>query len=343
MGILMRKSIGYTITLLAALGMLSSMVIGQNQKLAQTGMKFLNVGTGAQQTAMGEAVTSIEGSSLSMFYNPAAMARLSSLYDVNLGQTRWIADINHNFASVAISPANGDYGVFGMTLQFVDYGNLQETIRSSNEQGFLDIGTFRPTASAIGLGYARALSDRFSVGGNVKFVTQNLGDATTSLDSYGDPLKSTSSKDVLVFDFGMLYKTGFKSLNFGVAIRNFSQEVKYEREGFQLPLIFKIGVSMDAVDLAELDHKIHSLVIGVDATHPRDYPEQVNIGAEYLFMQILAVRGGYMSNNDEYGWTYGLGIQKLFGDVKLGFDYSYTPFGVFTQVSRISFNLTMLH
>ena len=339
----MRKSIGYTITLLAIIGTLSSVVLGQNQKLAQTGMKFLNVGAGAQQTAMGEAVTSIEGSSLSMFYNPAAMARLTSLYDVDLGQTRWIADINHNFASVAISPSNGDYGVFGLTLQFVDYGDLQETMRSGNEQGFLDLGTFRPTASAIGLGYARALSDRFSVGGNVKFVTQNLGDAATSLDLQGNPLKTQSSKDVLVFDFGMLYKTGYKSLNFGVAIRNFSQEVRYEREGFQLPLIFKIGVSIDAIDIADLDHKMHSLVIGVDATHPRDYPEQVNIGAEYVFMQIVALRGGYMSNNDEYGWTYGMGLQKNFGDVKLGFDYSYTPFGVFTQVSRISLNLTMLH
>jgi hypothetical protein len=322
--------------------MFSSTLLGQNQKLAQTGMKFLNVGAGAQQTAMGEAVTSLEGSSLSMFYNPAAMARLSSLYDVTLGQTRWIADINHNYASVAINPSNGDYGVIGFTMQFVDYGDLQETIRSNNQQGFLDVGTFRPTASAIGIGYARALSDRFSVGGNVKYVTQNLGNAATLLDSYGNSTRTKSSKDVMVFDFGMLYKTGFKSLNFGVAIRNFSQEVKYEREGFQLPLIFKIGVSMNAVDFTDLDNKMHSLLFSVDATHPRDYPEQVNLGAEYLFMQILAMRGGYMSNNDEYGWTYGLGVQKAFGEVKLGFDYSYTPFGVFTEVSRISVTLTML-
>jgi hypothetical protein len=63
-------------------------------------------------------------------------------------------------------------------------------------------------------------------------------------------------------------------------------------------------------------------------------------------MQILALRGGYMSNNDEYGITYGLGIQKSFGDVRLGFDYSTTPFGVFdafNRVQRITFQLTMLH
>lgn len=343
MGIRMRKSIGITIVLFAALGTLSATALSENQKLAQTGMKFLNVGAGGQQTAMGEAVTSLEGSSVSMFYNPAGMARLSSLYDINLGQTRWIADINHNFASVAISPAQGDYGVFGFTLQFVDYGDLQETMRASNEQGFYDLGTFRPTASAIGIGYARALSDRFSVGGNVKFVTQNLGDAATSIDALGDPLKSKSTKEVLVFDIGMLYRTGFKSLNFGVAVRNFSQEVRYEREGFQLPLIFKIGLSMNALDLTDMDRQMHSLILSVDATHPRDYPEQVNVGAEYLFMQILAVRGGYMSNNDEHGLTYGVGLQKTLGDIRLAVDYSYTPFGIFKEVSRISFDLTMLH
>ena len=278
-----------------------------------------------------------------MFYNPASMSRLSSLYDINFGQTRWIADINYNFASIAISPSHGDYGVIGLILQSVDYGDLQETIRSNNEQGFLDLGTFRPTASVIGLGYSKALSDRFSVGGNLKFVTQNLGNGTTSLDVYGNPIRTKSSTDVLVFDFGMLYRTGFKSLNFGVAIRNFSKEVKYEREGFQLPLIFKIGVSLNAIDFTDMDIKTHSLIFSVDATHPRDYPEQVNIGAEYLFMQMLALRGGYMSNNDEYGFTGGVGVQRTFGDVHLCFDYSYTPFGVFNQVSRISVQFTMLH
>lgn len=339
----MIKSIRIAAVLLVSMAMLSSALVGQYQKLAQTGMKFLNVGAGARQTAMGEAFTAIEGSSISMFYNPANMARLSSLYDVNLGQTRWIADINHNFASVAISPSNGDYGVFGVTLQFVDYGDLQGTIRSDNEKGYLETGTFHPTATAFGIGYARALSDRFSIGGNAKFVTQNLGDAATTLDAYGNYDRTKSSKDVMVFDFGMMYKTGYKSLNFGVAIRNFSQEVKFEREAFQLPLIFKIGISMNAFDLTDLDKQYHSLVLSVDATHPRDYPEQVNIGAEYVFMQIFALRGGYMSNNDEYGWTEGIGLQKAFGDVRMGFDYSYMKFGVFTEVSRISFQLTMLH
>lgn len=340
----MKKGTIISMMLLVAFTILASSSVAQEQKkLAQTGMKFLNVGSDAQATAMGEAVTAIEGSSASMFYNPACMARLNSLYDITLGQTQWIADINHNFAGIAVNPWHGDYGVFGLMLQFVDYGDLQETIRASNAQGFLDLGTFKPTASAIGISYARALSDRFSIGGNGKFVSQNLGNGTIDLDDQGNPIRTKSETDVWVFDFGMLYKTGYKSLNFGVAVRNFSKEVKYEREGFQLPLIFKIGLSVNAVDFLPLDKETHSFVLSADATHPRDYPEQVNFGGEYVFMQILALRAGYMTNNDEFGVTGGFGVHKTLRDMRLGVDYSYTPFGVFKEVHRITFQLTMLH
>lgn len=315
---------------------------GQDRKLAQTGMKFLNVGATAQATGMAEAVTAIEGQSVSMFYNPAGMARQESFVDVYINQTQWIADITHNFASISVNPWGGSYGVIGMTLQFVDYGDLQQTIRADNTQGFLDIGLFKPAASAIGIGYANALSDRFSVGGNVKFVNQNLGTAITDIDPQGARVEKSSSTDVLVFDFGMLYKTGFKSLQFGVSVRNFSKEVKYEEEGFQLPLIFKIGLSMNLIELLEMDKTTHSLLLAVDATHPRDYPEQINLGAEYTFMKLLSVRGGYMFNNDEYGLTAGVGIQKDIAGFHLGVDYSYMPFGVFSTVHRIAFQMSVL-
>jgi len=342
MGIPMRKSICVISLVTVVLSIFSATAFAQ-QKLAQTGMKFLNVGMNARITAMGEAFTAVEGSSSSMYYNPACMARLNSLFDFSFGQTKWIADINYNYADFAFSPSQGDYGVFGVALMFVDYGELKETIRANNADGYLYLGTFKPTSSVIGLGYANALSDRFSIGANVKLVTQNLGSSSTLLDVQGNPTKTKSSIDVMVYDFGMLYKTGFKSLNFGATVRNFSKEVRYEKEDFQLPLIFKIGLSVNAMDFLPENKEMHSFILSVDATHPRDYPEQVNVGGEYMFMKILSVRAGYMMNNDEFGFTSGFGIQKTFNDVVLGFDYSYTPFGRFKEVDRISFQLTMLH
>ncbi|MSP64813.1 MAG: PorV/PorQ family protein [Ignavibacteria bacterium] len=315
------------------------------QKLAQTGMKFLNVGSFAQITGMGEAVTSVEGNSTSMFYNPAGMARITSLADVSFGQTSWIADINHNYFTVASSLTEYNFGVIGIMGQFVDYGLIEGTILANNSKGYLDESdlpglNIKPNASMFGISYAQALSDRFSVGGNVKYVRQDLGESYVTYSST-EQTKNTAALSVWAFDFGVLYKTGLKSLTFGMTLKNFSQEAKYEKESFQLPLIFKIGLSANIADFIEVDRNVHSLLLSIDATHPRDYPEQINLGAEYVFLKLFALRGGYMSNNDEYDYTYGAGVRQEFQGIYLAVDYSYTPFGkYFNPVHRFSFQVT---
>lgn len=321
---------------LAGLAAVVSPLPGQ-QKLGQTGMKFLNVGSDARATAMGEAFTATEASSSSLFYNPAGMARQKRLVDVMIGQTRWIADINHQFASVSLAPLDGDFGVVGISVQFVDYGDLDRTIRDeSAPDGYRDLGKFSPSAFMTGLGYAFELSPKFSVGGNVKYVSQHLGNVITGFDASNVPQQTRYKEGVVAFDLGVLYKTGFRSLNFGMTVRNFSSEARYEHEGFQLPLIFKIGVSMNVLDLFDSDQQEHVLMVDVDAVHPRDYPEQLNIGGEYMFMNFLALRAGYMFNNDEFGLTAGVGVRKDLGPTFAGLDYSFTPFDVFDDVHRLS-------
>jgi len=321
----------------------------QQQKLAQTGMKFLNMSVDARVSAFGDAVTSLENNSVSMFYNPASMARLEHLTDVTLGSTKFIADINYYHAAVAIAPFDGDYGVIGFSLVSVDYGEFLGTVRADNEQGFIDIGTYSPTAFAFGVGYAKALSEKISVGGNVKYVRQDLGTSVINVVNF-DPVSNTfqsmvsekNALDVLAFDFGVLYRTGFESLNIGMSVRNFAREVKYKQEGFQLPIIFQIGASFNFADIMDVDKDEHSFLLTVDANHPRDYPEQINVGVEYTFMNILSLRGGYSAPNDERGFSTGVGLKKDFGGVNLGVDYAYTPFGVFNSVHRLSLNFAFL-
>ena len=328
------------VSFIALLCVLTAGAAGQ-QKLAQTGMKFLNVLPDARAAALGEAVTSLEGTSSSMFFNTASMGRMSGFTSVFVSQTQWIAEIKHMYAAAAFSPFDGEYGVIGFNFQAVDYGDFEETIRWNNDQGYLDLGTFKPTAIMIGLGYSRALNDKFSVGGNVKYVRQSLGDGTTSVDADDNPVKVSNTTSVFAFDFGILYKTGFKSLNFGMSIRNFAKEVVYQKEGFQLPLTFKIGLSMDMLDLVDVDKRMHQFLLAVDAEHPRDFQEQVRVGGEYTFMEILSLRAGYVSSGDEYGATYGAGLKKDFDGFGLAVDYAHTPFGIFGKVHRFSFQFTL--
>lgn len=317
---------------LALIFLLTSMALAQeNKKLAQTGLEFLSIENDARVAALAGAVTGIELNSSSLFFNPAGMANMSHFIDVSASMNKWIADINHNAFSLAINPARGLYGVFGVTVQTVDYGEVIGTRVANNDLGYEDTGIINPSAFGIGVGYAKALSDRFSVGGQVKWLKQSLGE---SLIPETDSTTFATKNEVtpLAFDFGTLFKTGIKSLAFGMSVRNFSQEIRFDEEGFQLPLVFSMGVSANLMDFIDIGGPKQAMILTIDASHPRSHPEQLSIGFDYQLMDLLSLRGGYVTSNDENDFSFGFGISQ-FG---FSLDYAYTPFGVFDQVQRIT-------
>ncbi len=217
----------------------------------------------------------------------------------------------------------------------VDYGEVTETIRTDETgddgtQGYEIIGTLNPSALAVGVSYARALTDRFAIGGNVKLARQALGNVAVAGD-VGNLEEQNYALSTAVFDFGILYRTGFRSLNLAMSARNFSQELTYAEESFELPLNFRIGLSMDVMDLTAMDPGMHSLIVSVDTERPRDFSEQVKLGAEYLFMNKFAVRAGYVAPTDEQGLNFGFGLNNIAG---FDIDYAYSQFGIFGNVNR---------
>lgn len=318
-----------------------SLVMGgadaQNKKLAQTGLKFLAANMDARSGALGSAFTSLEAGSIMMFHNPAGMARQEAFADVSLGYMTWIADIQYTYAGVSFAPFDHQYGVIGVNITNVNYGEFYGTIRADNFLGYIETGVYAPKAMAIGISYANALSDKFSVGGNIKYAMQDLGSAYLGVDASGNMIEAKNKLDVVVFDFGLLYRTGFKSLNFGMTVKNFSKELQYFEDQFQLPLTFKIGLSMNMFDLMQnMDPATHNLLLSVDAIHHRDYPEQLDFGAEYNFMNMVSLRAGYVYPADEQSYSLGVGLKQSFAGYNLGVDYAYTPFGIFDPVHRVS-------
>lgn len=312
--------------------------LAQNVKLAQTGMKFLSIAGDARAASLAYAVTSVEGNSSSLFYNPASVSRQTSMFDLTFANTSWIADIKYINSALTFVPSDGLYGVFGVTVVSVDYGEFNKTIIGP-DGGSLDIGTYSPTALALGVSYAKALSDKFSVGGDIRYVYQNYGDGHVVGGDYDNIETKKIDLDVFAFDFGVLYKTGFKSLNLGMTIRNFSNEIKFVDEGFQLPLTFKLGLSMNMLDIFEIDPNSNLVLFSVDAEHPRDNKEMLRFGLEYTFMNILSLRTGYITpETSEAGLQAGLGLRYNVGGINLGVDYAYTDFGIFDSVHRITIN-----
>ena len=301
--------------LLIVLLVTSSGVTGENEKLAQTGFQFLSVISDARAAAMAEAMTSLQVGSSALLFNPAGMANMSGFIDMTASSNQWIADISHNTLSLAINPDRGNYGVFGVSIQSVNYGEFYGTrVDKSKTLGYVDTEIFELNSMAIGVGYAKALTDRFSVGGQVRWVKQDLGESMIPLISIEQDtsLKAvTNDLTPLAFDFGTQFKTGYKSLVFGMSVRNFSKEIKYVEEGFQLPLVFNLGISMNMMDFIQNTPFDQSVYLTIDASHYRSHPEQLKVGLDYRLMNILSLRGGYIGNNDENGFTFGIQERRL--------------------------------
>ncbi len=317
---------------------------GQQPKLAQSGFQFLSVPTDARAAALGTAFTARFGGAASLFFNPATLAFMNTYVDLALTQNKWIADINYFAGSFALNPVQGRWGQFSISILSVDYGELQGTIIDPNsEQGFQDTEILRPYAYAVGIGYSKAFTDRFAFGAHVKYVAQNLGSAYLPNPTGGDPITKHYQAGVLAVDFGTIYRIGFKSLVFGMSVQNFSQEVTYESEGFQLPMVFNIGVAMNIMDLIMAENSRHSLILSIDANHPRAALEQLKIGGEYRLLNVLAVRVGYHANVSERNVSFGMGIYKTLNrrGGRIAFDYAYIPFGVFNAVQQFTVRFSM--
>lgn len=324
----------------------------ETEKRAQTGMKFLSMSVDARATALGGALTAEwDGSSSSLFYNPASMAGMPGTFNASFGDLQFITDIHYLSASAAFRPSGGNFGVFGVSVTSVDYGEFIGTIRANNANGFVETGNYEPTALAVGVGYARSFTDRFAAGAQVKYAYQNIGDDfVTDQDFNGqsggsfnpEAVESTESysKGTIAVDFGIVYQTGFRSLLIAMSARNFAGEQIYVRERWELPLTFQLGASMNLLDLTNMSPDMHSLTLHVDAQRPRDFQEHVKFGLEYTFMNIVSLRGGFEQTvSEEEGVSLGAGLHHEISGIRVGADYAYTDWGLFGDVQRIGVNI----
>jgi hypothetical protein len=129
-----------------------------------------------------------------------------------------------------------------------------------------------------------------------------------------------------------------------MSIRNFSPELTYARDPFELPLTFQIGASMNLLDFTSMSPDLHSLRLGVDAERPRDFVEHLRIGGEYTFMDIVSLRAGlgqaFVGEDSEEGVSLGAGVKYGISNFGVGIDYAYTNFGIFEDVNRFAVHVS---
>lgn len=322
--------------------LLSVQVYGQS-KVGTTAAPFLNIGIGPRAISQGGAVTATVNDVTSLYWNPAGASR-SQFNSAMFARTEWFADITYNWAGAMVNI--GDLGTVGLSLTYLDYGDMEVTTLEESE------GTgemFSAYDMSMGLTYAYNLTDRFSIGGTVKYVNQSIWN---------------SSARAVAMDLGVLFNSDFYGLKIGAVITNFGTDMKMDGKDllvlydiddniygnndqilaklnvdqFPLPLTFKVGVGMDVIST-----QMNKLTIGVDAIHPSDNNEHLNVGAEYVFMDLISFRGGYKSlflDNSEEGLSLGVGVKYYFApDFGIFFDYAYQDFGLLDNTQHFALGI----
>ena len=297
----------------------------QFRKVGVTGLQFLKINPSARSIAMGEANTANELGINAIFWNPAGLTQGLGTHNLALTHISWIADIDYNAGAYALNL--GSYGVFGVSYVSLGTGDMEETTFDTE---VAQQGTGRMFSAgdlAAGLTYAKQFTDKFSAGATVKYIREKLDDYDT---------------DAWAFDVGTLYWTGFKSLRLAMSARNFGLDMRIvaeEKEGYQfhLPLVMSIGLGMDLLDTAD---SFQRLTVGLEVTHPNDYEERGQFGAEYSLYDILDLRGGYKINYDEQGFSAGAGLRFDVVGMKLILDYAYLDFGRLQSVNVLNLSMS---
>lgn len=319
-----KKIIGFVLLLCLTLMFALPASSAEMKKLAQTGFQFLKIDASARGAAMGGAFAAVATGAEALFWNPAGITEVDG-QDFSFGQTSWIADINQYSIGAVMPIAN--IGTFAVSFINVDYGDIPRTLIAENDLGYVEDGSYSPGGLAFGLSYAKKFTDRLSIGGTIKYANESLGSNTIRKPAATETQDVDNSLSAAAFDVGTLYYTGFNDLRISMSVRNFSTDIEYQTESFQMPLTFAIGIAMDIFTLTEMSGQ--KLTLAIDAIHPRDYSERIHIGAEYWIADLLALRGGYKVNYTDEGIAGGFGLKKNVGGLDLRIDYSYTDMGTF--------------
>lgn len=154
--------------------------------------------------------------------NPAALNPQMDGH-VTINHNFFLSDIQHGYVAYAHDLAKLGFTVQG-GLQYIKYGDIDRADEFGNIQGKV-----RASETAFTLGGARALTDRISMGLNLR-----LGVST--LDVY--------QASALLADAGVMYADTAKRLTLGLVIRNAgTQMATYTGTREDLPLDIQIGIT----------------------------------------------------------------------------------------------------
>lgn len=317
--------------------MFSSLVSAQKDHVGTSMANFLKIGIGGKAIGMADAFTAIADDPSALFWNPSGIGFQNKM-KINFSYTQWIFETNSSFVGVVI-PLK-DMGTIGVSVNSFSSGDIEETtIAKPHGTGRV----FDASDIAIGISYARKLTDRFSAGITFKYLEENL-----SLESATAFAADIGSIFIVDYDYNLRLGLVISNLGSNMKLtgldleRNITTEnsklveAQIKTYSWPLPLTFRLGVAADVISSEN-----HRLTLSAEINDARDFKARENIGMEYSFNSIFYLRGGYKFNYDEETFTAGAGINYfLSGLGGIVFDYAYTDNGRLGKISHFSVGLT---
>jgi opacity protein-like surface antigen len=334
----MKQSVLYTMMFVAVAAATGSAQTKTGTSVGQ----FLLIEPSARIAAMGNAGVTAFGEVQAAYYNPASLGHLIGS-GIQVTHSPWIADITYDYVGGVL--ALGEFGNLFGSVTALNSGDIEvRTIDQPLGTGEL----YTVSDVAFGLGYGRQISDRFSLGFQVTYLQETIWH---------------SSMNAFAINLGTLYQLSADGLRIGASISNWGTRAKfdgvdlrilYDRnpdlhgenpalpaelhlDDFPLPILFRVGLGLPVT----IDEN-NKLQIAIDAFHPSDNTESVSFGAEWLFFNTFALRGGYQNlfqQDSEVGLTLGAGIQYAMNDFRLFFDYGWADQGRLQKTQRLTLGI----
>ena len=318
----------------------------ETNKAGTSAAQFLKIGVGAREIAMAGATAATVNNENSMYWNPAGLVNVQRV-SVAATYTNWFADLEHNYFALVL-PVSSDQTV-GINATVLSMGKMEVTTEID------PTGTgefFEASDVAVGVTYSARLVSFFTFGINVKYITQSVYNETAS---------------TVAFDIGTHLNTGYAGLKIGMAFSNFGGKLKLEgrdllrtydpspnnaantqvksnlqTEEWEIPTNFRVGIGWDILnkyDAAWISNE-HKMTVALDANHPNDALENIAVGMEYTWRQLISFRTGYHYNDDVRRFVVGMGLNwAVSNSMVIGIDYAYADLIKLGDVHSFSIKL----
>ncbi|MEJ2546491.1 MAG: PorV/PorQ family protein [Gemmatimonadota bacterium] len=279
--------------------------------------EFLQFGASARGMALGGAVSTIVDDVSALHYNPANLVFMPGP-QATLTVMPYFAETDYYWAGVALPLSNNDFG-FGAFLGRFGFSD-QPIYTEADEQGAAGT-TYSVNEVVAGLSFAHAFIDRFSAGGTVKYVTDDL--ATGAL--------SGAKASTVTFDFGVNFHSelwdrpvalAFVVQNLGGSLghsggalrfRDFNASgtdpsvpdqnidppyAEYSTDAFPLPRLFRFGLNYDVIS----GDAVRLSVLG-EFVESNNQGPQFGFGGEFGWQSVDSpigawLRGSYTTQPD---------------------------------------------